>query len=129
MYLHGRNALLAIKAALWCQLNAVEVLALAALATNPFADASDTFFSRFESAINLPGTRRLRLIAPLAGLTKKDVMQLGRHYPLSLTFSCIAPVGGLHCGKCNKCAERQLAFRAAGIHDKSVYANHTELNV
>ena len=34
-------------------------------------------------------------------------MALGRGLPLELTFSCIAPVAGQHCGRCNKCAERR----------------------
>jgi len=50
-------------------------------------------------------------------------MQLGRNYPLGLTFSCIAPVKGLHCGHCNKCAERQAAFRMIELADPTVYAN------
>lgn len=123
VYLHGRNALLALKAALWCQLNGVPVLALAALASNPFADASETFFRNFESAINLPGTPAVRLVAPLAGMKKREVMQLGCNYPLHLTFSCIAPVRGMHCGECNKCEERQTAFRESGVRDRSRYAN------
>ena len=39
-------------------------------------------------------------------------MELGRDMPLELTFSCIDPRDGLHCGRCNKCAERQEAFRS-----------------
>jgi 7-cyano-7-deazaguanine synthase len=49
-------------------------------------------------------------------------MALGRDMPLELTFSCLAPVAGLHCGRCNKCAERQAAFRDAGIDDRTEYA-------
>jgi 7-cyano-7-deazaguanine synthase len=129
VYLHGRNALLALKAALWCQLNGIPVLALAALASNPFADASDSFFRNFESAINLPGTPAVQLVAPLAGMKKREVMRLGRGFPLHLTFSCIAPVRGLHCGECNKCEERQVAFREAGVHDSSRYANGVYVSV
>ena len=55
-------------------------------------------------------------------MNKQQVMALGRNLPLELTFSCIAPAGGLHCGRCNKCAERQNAFRDAGITDKTSYA-------
>jgi 7-cyano-7-deazaguanine synthase len=55
-------------------------------------------------------------------MEKKDVMQLGRKLPLALTFSCIAPVGGLHCGQCNKCAERRRAFRSVNVDDPTHYA-------
>jgi 7-cyano-7-deazaguanine synthase len=54
-------------------------------------------------------------------MTKRQVMQLGRELPLELTFSCIAPVGELHCGRCNKCAERQAAFHEAAIVDRTIY--------
>jgi len=42
-----------------------------------------------------------------------------------LTFSCIAPVDGLHCGRCNKCAERAAAFRLTGTDDPTPYASWT----
>jgi 7-cyano-7-deazaguanine synthase len=56
-------------------------------------------------------------------MNKQQVMALGRGLPLELTFSCISPVGHLHCGRCNKCAERQAAFREANIEDRTVYAH------
>jgi 7-cyano-7-deazaguanine synthase len=40
-----------------------------------------------------------------------------------LTFSCLAPQGRRHCGRCNKCAERKRAFRQAGIPDPTKYAS------
>jgi len=63
----------------------------------------------------------IRFVRPFADLAKSEVMQLGRALPLELTFSCIAPVGGRHCGACNKCAERQSAFRSAGLADPTRY--------
>ncbi|MBX3415325.1 MAG: 7-cyano-7-deazaguanine synthase [Pirellulales bacterium] len=126
VYLPGRNALLVIKAALWCQLQGIPELALAPLSSNPFADASDRFFSTFEAALNLAGEGTLRVIRPFGHLHKRDVMLLGRGMPLELTLSCIAPVGDDHCGECNKCAERQEAFRAAGMSDPTRYATQVK---
>jgi 7-cyano-7-deazaguanine synthase len=126
VYLPGRNALLSIKAALWCQLHGVPVLALASLRSNPFADTTESFLDSFQRSINLPGTPEVHLVTPLAGITKQEVMWLGRDYPLSLTFSCIAPVGGQHCGRCNKCGERRLAFQTAGFEDRSLYASEDQ---
>lgn len=111
VYLPGRNALLVIKAALWCQLHHVPALALGTLASNPFADATPAFFHDVETALNRGGGSRLKIVRPLEQLDKRAVMELGREYPLGLTFSCISPRGRLHCGACNKCAERQAAFR------------------
>jgi 7-cyano-7-deazaguanine synthase len=122
VYLPGRNALLAIKAALWCQMHNVGVFAVATLESNPFEDASASYFHHLRLAISAMRSRPFRLTRPFAGLAKQQVMELGLHFPLHLTFSCIAPRRGLHCGRCNKCAERQAAFRLSGIKDLTHYA-------
>lgn len=122
VYLPGRNALLVIKAALWCALNGIDELALAPLGSNPFADATPEFFHGFADSLNLATSHNLRITRPFAAMHKHEVMQLGRDFPLELTFSCIAPAAELHCGRCNKCAERQEAFRAAGLPDRTCYA-------
>lgn len=122
VYLPGRNALLLIKAALWCNLNGVDELAMAPLGSNPFSDATPEFFAGFESMLNVATAGNLKLSRPFAPLHKSDVMRLGRAFPLELTFSCIAPIDELHCGDCNKCAERRLAFAEAGLDDPTVYA-------
>jgi 7-cyano-7-deazaguanine synthase len=97
-------------------------LALGVLGTNPFGDATPKFFDAFEAAVNCGAGSRLRVIRPFDGLTKCQVMELGRGLPLEWTFSCIAPVSGLHCGQCNKCAERQAAFGQVGWPDPTLYA-------
>ena len=66
VYLPGRNALLLVKAALWCQLRNVAELALAPLGSNPFPDATDGFFNDFESALNRATGSNLRIVRPLA---------------------------------------------------------------
>lgn len=123
VYLPGRNPLLVIKAALWCRLNGIRELALAPLSSNPFADATPAFFAEFQSALNRAMLGDVRLLRPFDQLTKRDVMQLGRRYPLEWTFSCIHPSATLHCGQCNKCHERREAFRLIGADDPTVYAD------
>jgi 7-cyano-7-deazaguanine synthase len=134
VFLPGRNALLIVKAAVWCQLHGIGELALAALGTSPFDDAQEPFFRDFQAAINHGSQRKLRLLRPFGEMTKREVMQLGRVLPLELTFSCLAPVhqsrrlgdeqeGELHCGRCNKCAERKTAFHQAGIEDRTQYVS------
>jgi 7-cyano-7-deazaguanine synthase len=54
-------------------------------------------------------------------LSKKEVMERGRRLPLELTFSCLNPRGKMHCGACNKCAERMAVFTEAGLIDKTRY--------
>jgi 7-cyano-7-deazaguanine synthase len=123
VYLPGRNLLLALKPALWCAMHDVEELSLAVLDSNPFADAGGEFFDQFETLLHRATGSRVRLTRPFAGMQKQDVMRLGDGLPLELTFSCIAPDRGRHCGQCNKCAERQRAFLAAGLPDPTPYAN------
>ncbi|MBX7165568.1 MAG: 7-cyano-7-deazaguanine synthase [Pirellulales bacterium] len=122
VYLPGRNALLLIKPLLWCHLHGVPELALAPLKSNPFADATTEFFAQFAGALNRATGGSVRVVRPFATLEKTAVMQLGRELPLELTFSCIDPQRGEHCGRCNKCAERQAAFRDAGLADPTTYA-------
>lgn len=122
VYLPGRNALLIVKAALWCQMRGIDELALAPLASNPFPDATPKFFADLEAVLNRGMEGHLRLVRPFGGLSKQQVMELGRGYPLELTFCCLNPRGQLHCGLCNKCAERQAAFRLIGARDPTAYA-------
>lgn len=121
VYLPGRNALLALKPALWCAMHGIDELALAVLASNPFSDATTEFFGDFERVIDRATDGHVRITRPFTRMEKRQVMDLGRGLPLELTFSCIAPVGGLHCGRCNKCAERQQAFGYLG-NDPTTYA-------
>jgi len=122
VFLPGRNPLLAIKAAFWCQLHGIRELALATLSSDPFPDATPAFFQELESVLQQALSAQLKLIRPFDGFDKRQVMELGREAPLELTFSCIAPIGDRHCGRCNKCGERQRAFRVAGRQDLTEYA-------
>ena len=128
VYLPGRNPLLLIKPALWCAKHGVSELAVAHLAANPFADASREFFTAFEAMLNLATAGRedfqpIQITQPLAGLSKIEVLELGRNLPLGETFSCISPVRGQHCGVCNKCGERKAAFSASSLEDPTAYTD------
>ena len=121
VYLPGRNALLTLKPILWCGMHGVAYLALATLAGNPFADATDEFFHDFENALDRATGNRVSILRPFALMEKKDILKWGQGLPLEQTFSCLTPIDGRHCGRCNKCAERQHAFRSAGYEDPTVY--------
>jgi 7-cyano-7-deazaguanine synthase len=122
VYLPGRNVLLTVKAAVWCRLRNVYELALGCLGSNPFPDSTPEFFRDLESVLSRAMAGAPRLTRPFAKLDKRAVVLRGSRMPLHLTFSCIHPVDGLHCGSCNKCAERRLGFRDAGITDRTRYA-------
>ncbi len=121
VFLPGRNPLLLLKPALWCRMHGIGHLALATLANNPFRDATPAFFARFEEMLAEAMGGGVAIARPFAGRTKKQVLEMGRHLPLELTFSCLAPTDGLHCGHCNKCAERQRVFRELGMDDPTEY--------
>ncbi len=124
VFLPGRNVLLLAKAMLWCHLRGVSSIVMAPLESNPFPDATPAFFAAFEAVVNQAVEGRVRVRQPYLGLHKVDVMRRGRHLPLELTFSCIRPVAGRHCGACNKCAERRKGFADAGMPDHTPY--HSE---
>jgi len=121
VYLPGRNLLLLAKTSLYCALNRIPVAALGPLAGNPFADSTPEFFSRFGEMASLALGFSFTVETPFAKLTKVDVIRLGRHLPLEMSFSCIRPAGLNHCGACNKCAERRRSFQQAGVEDKTRY--------
>jgi len=121
VYLPARNLLLNVKAAVWCRLRGFPILALGTLGSNPFPDSTPSFFAKLESLLREAMGGELRLIRPFERLHKSDVIALGRDLPLHLTFSCIDPIDGLHCGSCNKCAERKKGFREAGTPDLTRY--------
>jgi 7-cyano-7-deazaguanine synthase len=121
VFLPARNPLLLIKPSLWCRMNGIEQLAIATLANNPFRDATPEFFSRFEAMLNEALGGDLQIVRPLESFPKSRVMQLGQHLPLDRTFSCLAPVDDMHCGRCNKCAERRRGFLEVGLEDHTKY--------
>jgi 7-cyano-7-deazaguanine synthase len=123
VFLPGRNLLLLAQPAIWCHLQGIPTIALGLLRGNPFTDSSEAFFDSYETAYNLAVGGVLKIVRPYQELSKVDVLRRGRSMPLAETWSCMRPVEGLHCGRCNKCAERQRAFASAGINDPTHYAN------
>jgi 7-cyano-7-deazaguanine synthase len=121
VFLPGRNLLLLSKALLWCHLQHVPALALGSLGTNPFPDATPEFFQNMARLVNQSVGANVAIKLPFAGMKKTAVMRLGQELPLELSFSCIKPVNGRHCGRCNKCAERRHAFTDAGMSDPTEY--------
>jgi 7-cyano-7-deazaguanine synthase len=122
VYLPGRNLLLLAKTTVWCALHGLARIALGTLRGNPFADSSAEFLTGFARLASMALGHELEVVTPFAGLTKPEVLALGRGLPLEHTFSCIAPVGTDHCQRCNKCAERRSAFAEADMHDRTSYA-------
>lgn len=123
VYLPGRTMLLFSQAAIWCHLQKIPTIAIGVLAGNPFPDSTESFLGDYERLINTALGGSLRFVAPYRGMSKRDILQRGREFPLAETVSCLRPQGNLHCGACNKCGERQRAFQSAGIADPTHYAS------
>jgi 7-cyano-7-deazaguanine synthase len=121
VYLPGRNILLIGLAAVWCATHDVSRIAVGSLGGNPFPDATPDFFDNFAHALSTGLNHEIRIEAPYRGLHKSDLIKRFAHLPLELSLTCMAPEGGQHCGRCNKCAERQTAFRDAGVPDRTAY--------
>jgi 7-cyano-7-deazaguanine synthase len=126
VFLPGRNVLLLGKAFLWCHLHLVPAVALALLEANPFPDATPSFFDTFQELVNESIEGKVQILRPYARLRKCEVMRRGQGLPLQFTFSCIRPLKGKHCGRCNKCAERRQAFAEAGLGDPTEYSQDTK---
>ncbi len=109
------------KAAVYAASIEAEVVALGPLKGNPFSDATPAFFKVMAEAVKQALGRDIAILTPLAQMTKVEVLKRSEGIPLELTFSCIAPEDGLHCGKCNKCAERAKGFARAGFADPTQY--------
>jgi 7-cyano-7-deazaguanine synthase len=121
-YLPGRNIILIALAAVWGITHGVSRIAIGSLGGNPFSDATPEFFESFARALSMGLGRTVIVEAPIRGLHKDDLIRTYKDLPLELTLTCMAPKGAQHCGQCNKCRERQLAFQNAGVVDRTVYA-------
>lgn len=122
VYLPGRNVLLISTAAILSAERGISTIALGVLKGNPFGDATPRFFARLAGCLTQALSHPICVLAPLRRLTKVQLIRSADPACLAVTFSCVNPRGVTHCGRCNKCAERQRAFRAAGVPDPTAYA-------
>lgn len=123
--LPDRNTTLFDCAAQFCAPRSIHCIAIGTLAGNPFPDATCAFFRKQEFLLSQQYGIPLSIVAPFRHLTKAAVLRDGvrRQLPLEHSLSCLNSLkGGIHCGDCNKCAERRRAFQEAGITDPTPYA-------
>ncbi|OGR87652.1 MAG: hypothetical protein A3J74_04110 [Elusimicrobia bacterium RIFCSPHIGHO2_02_FULL_57_9] len=110
VYIPGRNMVLIAQAGLFCALHDIPELALAILKCNPFPDARPGFLKSMEKTVSAATNSRIRISTPYAELSKDQVIKRVPGFAFQLTFSCLRPNGGKHCGNCNKCEERREAI-------------------
>jgi 7-cyano-7-deazaguanine synthase len=96
-----------------------------------YPDCRPEFVAAFERLANLAtkagveGKGRFTVHAPLAQLSKADIIRLGVALGVDyrLTHSCYDPApDGAACGRCDSCQLRRDGFRAAGVPDPTRYA-------
>jgi 7-cyano-7-deazaguanine synthase len=122
VFLPGRNILLIAVAAVWCSTHGVAQVAIGSLGGNPFPDATPVFFAAFASALSAGLGQEIAIRTPFRSIHKDAIISRFNHLPLELTMTCMAPAGDRHCGQCNKCNERRVAFARAGVPDRTAYA-------
>ena len=85
-----------------------------------FPDAKNSFFNQMNRLIKIGAKKSIspRLIFPLIGMSKKEVIELGDSLdvPFEHTWSCSHDIKK-HCWKCKSCLERLNGFREAKIKD------------
>lgn len=86
-------------------------------------DVTPVFFAQLENLFKVSTPfHRVKILTPLVGLRKPDVLRLGVELgaPLQLTWSCWS-VYEKQCGKCPGCLSRKTAFAEAGLVDETDY--------
>jgi 7-cyano-7-deazaguanine synthase len=105
-FLPGRNVLFLLAGAGYaCRLNASGVaIGLLHEQSHIFPDQTVTFLRKCEDLLGLALGRRLRVVAPLMGLSKGDVLDLCRERHIAGTYSCHSGAKK-PCGRCVSCVE------------------------
>ena len=121
-----RNAIfLSIAVAYAISLGASSVFYGAQGSDEPFyPDCRREFYESFEAAARLGTGTEIAIHAPFSKLAKSEVIKRGNELgvPFDLTWSCYLNEEK-HCGKCESCVNRKIAFKEAGISDPTEYSN------
>lgn len=126
-YVPARNMILLGFAVAWAEvLNAPAVfIGVNAVDCSGYPDCRPGFIRAIEKAA-AEGTkagaegRRIKIIAPLAKMSKAEIVRLGTRLMVDfkLTRSCYSPDSrGRPCGRCDACLLRAKGFEEAGVED------------
>lgn len=130
-YVPARNTVFLAVAVGWAEvLGADDIfIGVNAVDYSGYPDCRPEFVAAFEKVANL-GTKagveghRLRIQAPLSGLSKAEIIRLGTGLKVDygLTVSCYtADASGRACGTCDSCRLRRQGFQEAGVPDSTRY--------
>jgi 7-cyano-7-deazaguanine synthase len=137
-----RNAIFITIASAWAfSVNADFIVFGAHSDDSNYPDCRPNFIETITSTLNLgeednirSGTKRkISVWSPsLEGISKSELLQLGHEIlgdTIFESWSCYSNGkkthrGILHCGECESCINRKMAFTKAGIEDKTIYAKY-----
>jgi 7-cyano-7-deazaguanine synthase len=128
-YVPARNTVFLAVALAWAEvLEAGDIfIGVNALDYSGYPDCRPEFVQAFERMANLAlkaaveGRMRVRIHTPLIGMSKADIVRLGKELgvPFGLTRSCYDPgPEGQPCGACDSCLLRRKGFEEAGVEDR-----------
>jgi len=130
-YVPARNTVFLSYALAWSEvLGADDILVgVNALDYSGYPDCRPEYIAAYERMANLATKRavegqRLRIHAPLIGLSKGEIIQRGLELGVDygLTHSCYDPSpAGVACGQCASCHLRLKGFAENGIEDPAPY--------
>ena len=87
-----------------------------------FPDNSKEFLEAFNNVLKVGSPDDIKVEAPVIGMTKRGIVELGSKIkaPMELSYSCYKG-GEEHCGVCESCMRRKRAFQESGVKDKTLY--------
>ena len=131
-YVPARNTIFLSYALAWAEvLDARDIfIGVNALDYSGYPDCRPEYLRAFETMANfatkagVEGTGPVRIRAPLADLSKRQIIALGLSLGVdyALTTSCYDPrPDGAACGRCDACQLRRRGFAEAGVRDPAPY--------
>ena len=104
-------------------IGATEIYYGAHASDEPFyPDCRQEFYEAFEQAARLGTEHPFEILSPFSNITKAELLTEANNLgvPLKQTWSCYLN-GPLHCGICESCLNRKIAFKHANIKDPTIY--------
>lgn len=87
-----------------------------------YPDTRREFYKAFEASARLGTGEDITIEAPFGEVPKSEILKRGHELgvPYEWTWSCYLN-GSKHCGVCESCRNRKMAFRDAGLTDPTEY--------
>lgn len=89
---------------------------------NAFPDCRAEFINSMSEGLKYGTSNKIEIAAPYTSLTKAQIIQKGVDIGIDygMTYSCYSG-DQFHCGKCNACRKRKMAFEKLIITDPTHY--------